>query len=63
MVARKSLWDINSFDQWGVKLGKELASSLVPIVADSSANTAQLDPSTAGLVARLRALRGHGQSG
>jgi glucose-6-phosphate isomerase len=52
-----AVWDINSFDQWGVELGKELASSLAPIVADSGANTAALDPSTAGLVAHLRALR------
>ena len=29
-----AVWDINSFDQWGVELGKELASSLAPIVAD-----------------------------
>src|SRR5271168_4396278 len=55
-----AVWDINSFDQWGVELGKELASSLAPIVADASANTAALDPSTAGLVAHLRALRGTG---
>ncbi len=27
-----AVWDINSFDQWGVELGKELASSLAPIV-------------------------------
>ena len=58
-----AVWDINSFDQWGVELGKELASSLAPIVADSSANIAQLDPSTAGLVAHLRALRGAAASG
>ena len=31
-----AVWDINSFDQWGVELGKELASSLAPIVADSA---------------------------
>ncbi len=30
-----AVWDINSFDQWGVELGKELASSLAPIVADA----------------------------
>src|ERR1700728_4013290 len=52
-----AVWDINSFDQWGVELGKELARSLAAIVADPAANTAALDPSTAGLVAHLRALR------
>ena len=53
-----AVWDINSFDQWGVELGKELALSLAPIVADKAQSTAPLDGSTAGLVAHLRALRG-----
>ena len=26
------IWDINSFDQWGVELGKELATALLPLV-------------------------------
>jgi glucose-6-phosphate isomerase len=52
-----AVWDINSFDQWGVELGKELASSLGPIVADSTASTNELDGSTAGLVVHLRQLR------
>ena len=43
-----AVWDINSFDQWGVELGKELALSLAPIVGDAAANTTELDPSTAG---------------
>ena len=30
-----AIWDINPFDQWGVELGKELASRLAPIVADA----------------------------
>ena len=58
-----AVWDIDSFDQWGVELGKELASSLAPIVADPAASTAQLDPSTAGLVAHLRELRAGGAGG
>jgi glucose-6-phosphate isomerase len=44
------VWDINPFDQWGVELGKELASRLAPIVSDPSASTAALDASTAGLI-------------
>jgi len=48
-----SLWGINSFDQWGVELGKALASDLLPRLA--SGDTAGLDGSTAGLLARLRA--------
>ena len=52
-----AIWDINPFDQWGVELGKELASRLAPIVADAKADLAALDPSTAGLIAHMRALR------
>ncbi len=50
------IWNIDSFDQWGVELGKELASRLVPIVSDPHASTDALDSSTAGLIAGLRRL-------
>ena len=53
-----AIWDINPFDQWGVELGKELASRLAPIVADPKADLSALDASTAGLIAHARALRG-----
>jgi glucose-6-phosphate isomerase len=46
---------INAFDQWGVELGKELATSLLPMV--ESGDTAKCDPATAGLLAHLHALR------
>ena len=52
-----AVWDIDSFDQWGVELGKELALSLAPIVSDAGKGTNELDSSTAGLVAHLRELR------
>jgi len=48
-----SLWGINSFDQWGVELGKVLAKDIEPRLA--SGDMAGLDGSTAGLLARLRA--------
>ena len=48
-----ALWGINSFDQWGVELGKALCNDLLPRLA--SGDTAGLDASTAGLLARLRA--------
>ena len=51
------IWDINPFDQWGVELGKELASKLAPIVADAGAATTGLDGSTAGLVGIMRGLQ------
>jgi len=47
-----ALWSINSFDQWGVELGKVLARDIEPRLA--SGNSQGLDPSTAGLLARLR---------
>jgi glucose-6-phosphate isomerase len=47
-----ALWGINSFDQWGVELGKALCSDLLPRLA--SGDTRGLDGSTAGLIARLR---------
>jgi glucose-6-phosphate isomerase len=53
-----AIWDINPFDQWGVELGKELASRLAPIVADPTADLGALDASTAGLIAHVRKLRG-----
>jgi glucose-6-phosphate isomerase len=49
------VWDIDSFDQWGVELGKELASRLAPIVADPTQPTTGLNASTAGLIDYLRA--------
>jgi glucose-6-phosphate isomerase len=52
------IWNTSPFDQWGVELGKELASRLVPIVADDGQSTEGLDSSTAGLVAHRRRLRG-----
>src|SRR5207237_9980328 len=50
-----AIWNINAFDQWGVELGKELATELLPVVEGKAAGT-ERDTSTAGLLARLRAL-------
>lgn len=52
------IWNIDSFDQWGVELGKELAGRLVPIVSDKNASTDALDSSTAGLIGAMRRLAG-----
>ncbi len=51
-----AIWETNPFDQWGVELGKELASKLGPVVEDASASTEGFDSSTAGLVWRRREL-------
>ena len=48
-----SLWGINSFDQWGVELGKVLAKDVEARL--NSGNATGLDGSTAGLLTRLRA--------
>jgi glucose-6-phosphate isomerase len=47
------VWGINSFDQWGVELGKTLAAGLAPALERGAAP--ELDSSTRALVARLRA--------
>jgi len=47
-----ALFNINSFDQWGVELGKELATGLLPVVEGRESAEGH-DSSTAGLVAAL----------
>ena len=51
-----AIWNINAFDQWGVELGKELATDLQPVV-EGTRGTDGLDASTAGLSDYLRGLR------
>jgi glucose-6-phosphate isomerase len=46
------LFKINSFDQWGVELGKELATGLLPVIQGKAAGEGQ-DGSTTGLVKAL----------
>ncbi|WP_373502861.1 glucose-6-phosphate isomerase [Aestuariivirga sp.] len=50
-----AIWGINAFDQWGVELGKELATGLQPVV-EGKKGTEGLDASTAGLSDYLRSL-------
>jgi glucose-6-phosphate isomerase len=50
-----AIWNINAFDQWGVELGKELATSLLPVVQGKTP-AGDHDSSTAGLVTDLRGL-------
>jgi glucose-6-phosphate isomerase len=51
-----AIWNIDSFDQWGVELGKVLARRVEPAVTEG-ADVPGLDPSTAALVAAYRTLR------
>ena len=48
------IWDINSFDQWGVELGKQLASKLLPYLKDSTLPIDSLNPSTRKLLGWIR---------
>ena len=52
------VWGINSFDQWGVELGKQLAVQIAPAVAGDAAALAAQDPSTRGLVGYYLGHRG-----
>ena len=54
-----TIWGIDSFDQWGVELGKVMAKELAPMLTDVAApDLSGQDPSTASLVRIYRDLRG-----
>jgi glucose-6-phosphate isomerase len=53
-----TVWGINSFDQWGVELGKALATRIAPELEPAGAPTGAHDSSTNALIERYRALRG-----
>jgi glucose-6-phosphate isomerase len=50
------VWGINSFDQWGVELGKQMAGSILPEIA-AAAPAGRHDASTTGLLGFLKQLR------
>ncbi|MEU9994956.1 glucose-6-phosphate isomerase [Streptomyces sp. NPDC050848] len=52
-----AIWNIDSFDQWGVELGKVLAKKIEPVLTAGKGGD-ELDGSIAGLVATYRTLRG-----
>ncbi|MFE9121252.1 glucose-6-phosphate isomerase [Streptomyces sp. NPDC007172] len=52
-----AIWNIDSFDQWGVELGKVLAKRVEPALTEG-ADVPDLDESSKALVAKYRALRG-----
>nr|WP_142218172.1 glucose-6-phosphate isomerase [Streptomyces sp. SLBN-118] len=52
-----AVWNIDSFDQWGVELGKVLAKKIEPVLTGGTGGE-QLDSSTAALVDKYRTLRG-----
>src|SRR5487761_809029 len=52
-----AIWDIDSFDQWGVELGKVLAKQIIPELESSDEPELTHDSSTNALIRRYRALR------
>ncbi len=52
------VWGIDSFDQWGVELGKTQAKALLPVITGSASPAKQSDSSTDALVRRYRVERG-----
>jgi glucose-6-phosphate isomerase len=52
------IWNIDSFDQWGVELGKVLAQRIVPELERKAAPQLKHDSSTNNLIRRYRRLRG-----
>jgi len=53
-----TIWGINSFDQWGVELGKALAQRIVPELESDDEPSLAHDSSTNALIRRYRAARG-----
>ena len=53
-----TIWNINSFDQWGVELGKVLANRIIPELESAEEPKLAHDSSTNTLIRRYRRLRG-----
>jgi glucose-6-phosphate isomerase len=53
-----TIWGIDSFDQWGVELGKVMAKQLAPLLTDAEAPSGDQDSSTNTLIERYRHQRG-----
>jgi hypothetical protein len=52
-----TIWSINSFDQWGVELGKVLAQRIIPELENKEEPTLNHDSSTNNLIHRYRKLK------
>jgi glucose-6-phosphate isomerase len=52
-----TIWDIDSFDQWGVELGKVLAQHIIPELESKSEPKLSHDSSTNNLIRRYRKLK------
>jgi len=52
-----AIWDIDSFDQWGVELGKALAQQIIPELESAAEPDLRHDSSTNALIRRYRSLK------
>ncbi|HEX6675043.1 MAG TPA: glucose-6-phosphate isomerase [Actinomycetes bacterium] len=57
VLVQGTVWDVNSFDQWGVELGKVLANRIVPQLDEKADEAPDHDSSTNALIRRYRRLR------
>ena len=58
MFTQGWIWSINSFDQWGVELGKVLARRIIPELESAAAPELAHDSSTSALIRRYRSMLG-----
>ena len=58
MFTEGTIWGIDSFDQWGVELGKQLALQVAPAVDGDTDALESQDASTKSLIAKYLELRG-----
>jgi glucose-6-phosphate isomerase len=52
-----TIWGIDSFDQWGVELGKVLAQRIIPELENDAEPNLQHDSSTNALIKKYRSIR------
>ena len=57
MFTQGTIWGIDSFDQWGVELGKVLAQQIIPELESGPEPELTHDSSTNTLIRRYRALK------
>jgi glucose-6-phosphate isomerase len=60
VFAQGTIWQIDSFDQWGVELGKQLAQRIIPELESAAEPELRHDSSTNALIRRYRKLKGAG---
>jgi len=54
VFVQSQIWSINAFDQWGVELGKNIATGLMPYVEGEQTDLSGVDPVTRELIGVMR---------